>query len=215
MNSATLLLAKEAAVAQHGNPSHGNGGDGGGGSNSSGAPMGRKRASPTRVWECLAAVASGDLRGLLESEAANAGGGLLDSMAASGAGGGGRPAVELRGGTGGEVAAGLSCQRLLVEAGAFERLGYSDMAVACARSVLQVGFRYLTWALFLPGPPGGKLLAALFFRVFNARRPSGYLSLACPGLLPDAWSVGFVQVWRPEKRAEKLCRVKPIDAGGV
>lgn len=149
MNSATLLLAKEAAVAQHGNPTHGNGSSSGDGSNSSGnsmtgSSMGggarRKRASPTRVWECLAAVASGDLRGLLESEAANAGGGLLDTMAASGAGGGGRPAVELRGGTGGEVAAGLSCQRLLVEAGAFERFGYSDMAVACARSVLQVSF---------------------------------------------------------------------------
>eukprot|EP00752_Nemacystus_decipiens_P012770 g11309.t1 len=150
MNSATLLLAKEAAVAQHGNPTHGSssgGGDGGNGSNSNGtAMMGssmgggarRKRASPTRVWECLAAVASGDLRGLLESEAANAGTGLSDNMPTSGAGGGGRPAVELRGGTGGEVAAGLSCQRLLVEAGAFERFGYSDMAVACARSVLQV-----------------------------------------------------------------------------
>eukprot|EP00903_Cladosiphon_okamuranus_P005713 g5672.t1 len=144
MNSTTLLLAKEAAVAKHGNPSHGNGGDG---SNSSVTSMATastgggprpKRASPTRVWECLAAVASGDLRGLLESEAASAGAGMLDSMAASGVGGGGRPAVELRGGTGGEVAAGLSCQRLLVEAGAFERFGYSDMAVACARSVLQV-----------------------------------------------------------------------------
>lgn len=145
-------------MAKHGNPTHGNGngssggssGSGGDGSNSSsstsvaaasstGVGGSRRRASPTRVWECLAAVASGDLRGLLESEAASAGAGLLDSMAASGAGGGGRPAVELRGGTGGEVAAGLSCQRLLVEAGAFERFGYSDMAVACARSVLQVG----------------------------------------------------------------------------
>lgn len=90
-----------------------------------------------RVWECLAAVSSGDLRGLLDSEVSNNGPGLLENMAASGAGGD-RPAVELRGGTGGEVAAGLSCQRLLVEAGALERCGYSDMAAACARSVLQV-----------------------------------------------------------------------------
>ncbi len=104
---------------------------------------GGRRASPTRVWECLAAVASGDLRGLLESEAAAAAGGSaagasLLEMAGSGPGGAGRPAVEIRGGTGGEVTAGLSCQRLLVEAAAFERFGYSDMAAACARSVLQV-----------------------------------------------------------------------------
>lgn len=151
MHSATLLLAKEAAVAKHGNPTHGNsssgnGGDGGNSSSTSvaassmGAGGRRKRPSPTRVWECLAAVDSGDLRGLLESEAATVGAGSLNGMATSGAGGGARPAVELRGGTGGEVAAGLSCQRLLVEAGAFERFGYSDMAVACARSILQVRF---------------------------------------------------------------------------
>lgn len=96
----------------------------------------QRRASPTRVWECLAAAASGDVRGLLESEAGN-GAGLLDNMAVSGTRG--RPAVERAGGTGGEVEAGLACKRLLVEAGAFERFGYSEMAVACSRSVLQVG----------------------------------------------------------------------------
>lgn len=138
MASTTLLLAKEAAVAKHGNT-------GSSLTAAGGAGGGRRRAPPTRVWECLTAVASGDLNGLLESETAGGGAaGLLDSMAASGAGAVGRPAVEVRGGTGGEVAAGLSCQRLLVEAGAFERFGYSDMAAACARAVLQVG----TWVGF-------------------------------------------------------------------
>lgn len=137
MHSATLLLAREAAVAKHGNPSLGSGGSILAPTLAGGGAGGRKRASPTRVWECLAALSSGDLRGLLQSEASNTGPGLLESMAASGAGGD-QPVVELRGGTGGEIAAGLSCQRLLVEAGAFERCGYSDMAAACARSVLQV-----------------------------------------------------------------------------
>ena len=197
MNSATLLLAKEAAVAQHGNPTHGNSSSSGDGSNSSGnamtgSSMGggarRKRASPTRVWECLAAVASGDLRGLLESEAVNAGGGLLDTMAASGAGGGGRPAVELRGGTGGEVAAGLSCQRLLVEAGAFERFGYSDMAVACARSVLQVSF--LLGSAWMVLSSSVQSAAERLQLVLCWGRCAGrhMYSLGC-------------SVWRPEKRA--------------
>lgn len=197
MNSATLLLAKEAAVAKHENPTHGNGGDGGDGSNSSGTSMAassmgggarRKRASPTRVWECLAAVASGDLRGLLESEAANAGAGLLDSMAASGAGGGGRPAVELRGGTGGEVAAGLSCQRLLVEAGAFERFGYSDMAVACARSILQVTFG--VWLVYASVRFHG-VRSGGFCRVpVHGRAVTTSVSWACPAVL-HASSIGL------------------------
>lgn len=88
-------------------------------------------ASPTRVWECLAAAASGDVKGLLESEA----GGVAPE------GGGGRAVMDKAGGTGGEVAGARACQRLLVEAGAFERYGYTEMAVTCARSVLQVGFR--------------------------------------------------------------------------
>lgn len=88
-------------------------------------------ASPTRVWECLAAAASGDVKGLLESEA----GGVVSE------GGGGRAVMDKAGGTGGEVAGARACQRLLVEAGAFERYGYTEMAVTCARSVLQVSFR--------------------------------------------------------------------------
>lgn len=66
------------------------------------------------------------------------GGGAGGAGRVVGSGAGGRGFVEVIGGSGGEAAGALACQRLLVEAGAFERFGYSDMAVTCARSVLQV-----------------------------------------------------------------------------
>lgn len=110
----------------------------------------RTQASPVRIWDCLAAASSGDVRGFLDIEAGGAG--ALDNLGGGAGtsggggigvgggvgGGGGRGFVEKIGGSGGEAAGALACQRLLIEAGAFERFGYSDMAVACALPVLQV-----------------------------------------------------------------------------
>lgn len=96
-----------------------------------------------RIWDCLTAASCGNVRGLLETEAGGGSNGLDDLPPPPPGGGGGgvsggRGFIETPGGTGGEGAGALACQRLLVEAGAFERFGYSEMAVACARSVLQV-----------------------------------------------------------------------------
>lgn len=145
MFSMALNLAREAAVAKHASPfspSSSSSSSSHAGNGPSGTPSfaisGRGgQVAPTRIWDCLAAAASGDVKALLESEGGGGGGGgLLERIAAST--GARKPVPERVGGTGGEAAGALDCKRLLVEAGAFERFGYSELSAAFARSALQV-----------------------------------------------------------------------------